>query len=169
MFLRKKISKDMSVAKIISSSPKARSVMSEHGIKFIGKDLSPLESLEKVAKGNGLNSSDIDKMLAEINKQPEQASKNVIELTDSASVQLRDLIKAKQKKGIRLRLVSDGCSTYVYDMDFGTKRVGDEIETKANGIRFFIEKKSVDFINGTKIDYDNIKEGFVFANPNVKN
>lgn len=172
-----KATKEMSIVHIISASPLARPVLLKHGIKFIGKGLSPLESLEKVAKGNGLSDSDIEKILGEINSASGMTPSasvglekkgEVIELTESAAEKLKQIVRLKGKKGIRLRLVSDGCSTYVYDMDFATKRIGNEIEVKTGNVKFFVEQKTVDFIKGTMIDYNAEKEGFVFDNPNVK-
>ena len=166
---QKKITEDMTIVKIISENPLARGVLLNNGIKFVGKGLSPLESLEKVAKGNGLTDKDINNILKELNReQPKHADRNILEVTDIASQKLKLLIKSKHKKGIRLRLVSDGCATYVYDMDFGTKRVEGEVEFKTNGVIFYIEPKTVDFIRGTKIGFDTAENGFVFDNPNVK-
>lgn len=165
---QKKITEDMTIVKIISENPLARSVLLNHGIKFVGKGLSPLESLEKVAKGNGLTDKEIEKILFELNKEHKRSDKIVLEVSDAASQKLKQMIKSKNKKGIRLRLVSDGCATYVYDMDFGTKKIEGEIEFKTAGVTFYIEPKSVDFIRGTTIDYDTGQEGFIFDNPNVK-
>lgn len=169
LFQRKKITKDITIVKIISGNPLARGILLEHGIKFVGKGLSPLESLEKVAKGNGLDDKQIENILNELNKgHPKTSNKDVIQISSAAGTKLKELISAKKKKGIRLRLVSDGCATYVYDMDFGTKRIEGEIEVKTNGVVFYIDQKNMDFLRGTKIDYNTKEEGFVFDNPNVK-
>ena len=169
MFHRKKITNDMTIVKILSENPLARGVLLSNGIKFIGKGLSPLESLEKVAKGNGLTDAEIEKILSGLNReQPKRDDKNILDITDMASEKLKQMIKAKHKKGIRLRMVSDGCSTYVYDMDFGTKKIEGEVEFRTNDVVFYIEPKSVDFIKGTKIDYSKKEDGFIFDNPNVK-
>lgn len=168
MFGKKRATKEMTVVQVLSESPLARGILLKYGIKFIGQSLSPLESLEKVAKGNGLGDKDVEKMLEELNREQPKRSGNIIELTETAGARLREMIKNRGKKGIRFRLVSDGCSSYIYDMDFGTRRVGDEIEFKTNGVTFYVEPKSANFIRGTKIDYNAKEEGFVFENPNVK-
>ena len=164
----KKITKDMSVVQIISASPLARGILLKHGIKFIGKGLSPLESLDTVAKGNGLSGKQVENILDEINSIKEERKDVMLKTTDAAADKLRTIIKSRHKKGIRLRLVSDGCSTYVYDMDFATKRTEGEVEVNSSGVKFFIEQKSMDFIKGTTIDYNAKEDGFVFQNPNVK-
>jgi len=163
----KKVSKDMSVSNIISAYPHAREIMSAHGIKFIGKDLSPLESLEKVSKGNGLQDKDISDIVSEISAYKE--SKIVkIDVTPDAAEKLKNVLKEKNKKAVRLRLYSDGCAMYTYDIDFLNVKPSNDVEIKLNGVRFFIEKKSIDFLNGTKMRYDTSEDAFVFDNPNVK-
>jgi iron-sulfur cluster assembly accessory protein len=94
--------------------------------------------------------------------------KLTIDVSDDAAARLMEMIKSKNMNGIRIRLVSNGCGAYIYDMDFGTKRVGDEIETEARNIKFFISRKSLVYLNGLTIKYDTEKEGFVFDNPNIK-
>ncbi len=169
LFQKKKITNDMSIVNIVSESPLARGILLNHGIKFVGKGLSPLESLEKVARGNGLTDTEIEKILAELNKEQQKRDDNdILNITNMASEKLRHMIKARHKKGIRLRLVSDGCASYVYDMDFGTKKIEGEAEFRTNGVTFYIEPKSVDFIKGTIIDYSEREDGFIFENPNVK-
>ena len=165
----KKITSDMSIVHIISTSPLARNILLNNGIKFVGRGLSPLESLEKVAKGNGLSDKEIGKIIDELNTPAKRETKKIIEVSQTADEKLKELIKSKPgKKGIRLRLVSDGCSTYVYDMDFATKRVENEAVVKAGGVTFFVDPKTIDFIKGTTIDYSTKEGGFIFQNPNVK-
>jgi len=164
------ITKKMSVAEIIKTEPRSRQLIQKYGIVFIGKDISPLESLEKVGKGNNLTEEDIDNMVKEMNnfKEENVDMKNLLIITDSAASKLKDHIKQKNAKGIRLRLVSSGCSIYSYDMDFGTKAMRNEEKLKFNGVEFYIQKKFASLLNGTRIDFIQSKGGFVFENPNVK-
>ena len=171
---KKKINKEMSVAEIIRTFPSAALSFRKHGIEFIGKDLSPLESLEKVAYGNGLSEDKLQKMIEDINeemnKKPvEDISENFINLTDKAVEEFKELLKKKKdKKGIRLRLVSSGCVLYVYDMEFASRKFSDEIEFDRNGIKFFVSKKSIPMVDGIVIDYNYGKRGFRIHNPHVK-
>src|SRR3989344_5267347 len=106
-----KITKETSIVSAISASPLARSTMLKYGIKFVGKGLSPLESIEKVGKGNGLDDKSIERMLDEMNRPPEKRDdKNMLTITDEAATKLKEKITSRGKKGIRLRLVSDGCA-----------------------------------------------------------
>ena len=173
MLFGRKINKDMSISEIVSICPAANSIFSKHGIKFIGKDLSPLESLEIVAKGNNLGDEQIKEMIKEINeeiKKQDKVGKNekVIEVTDKAAEELKKILHDKGKKAFRLKLASDGCALYTYDFDFGTKAIGEEIENNVKGIRIFMPRKNVPMLKGTVIDYDEQRGGFVFNNPNVR-
>ena len=164
----KKVSKQMSVSSIISAYPFAKDIMVSHGIKFIGRDLSPLEPLEKVAKGNGLGDKDIDGILSEISNYKE--NKNVkIDVAPEAAEKLKNVLKSKSMKAVRLRLYSDGCALYTYDMDFTNVKGGNDVEMNVNGLRMFVEKKSLDFLDGVTIRYDSAQDAFIFDNPNVKN
>lgn len=167
-----KINQTMSIVKILTLYPLAREVFKRNGIEFIGKELSPLESLERVAKGNSLSDKDIESIVQEINKGIDEKGKALFEgellrVTSPAAAKLKEFIEAKKgKKGIRLRLASDGCGLYSYDMDFGTKRLEGELAFEANGITFYLERKTIGLLKGTEIDF--LKDGFFFNNPNVK-
>ena len=167
----KRITKEMSILEILSSSPKARSILREGGIKFVGKKASPLESLELVAKANGLDEKQTEGLVLKLNESLKKGSTSGIKisLSEAAAQELRNLLSKKPgKKGFRLRLVSIGCSVYSYDLDFATKAVESEATCKAGNLTFFIEKKHRDFLNGLRIEYDSEAGGFVFDNPNMK-
>ncbi|MBI4895212.1 MAG: iron-sulfur cluster assembly accessory protein [Candidatus Aenigmarchaeota archaeon] len=172
--VKKKITKDMTVAEIVRMFPRSVISFRKFGIEFIGRDISPLESLEKVSYGNKLTEEALEKMIEEINeemnKKPvEDISENFIKLTDKAADEFTEQLKKKKdKKGIRLRLVSSGCALYVYDMEYANKRYGDEIEFDTKGIKFFVQKKTIPLIDGVTIDYLYGKRGFKFNNPHVK-
>ena len=166
-----KIGREMSIVRILSEYPLAREAFKRNGIEFIGKDLSPLESLEKVGKGNGLSDRQIEKIVNEINKGIEEKGREIekgeiIRLNREAEKELAGLVDRKKKRGIRLRLVSDGCGSYRYDMDFGTKKMEGEVEFQAGKVRFYLERKFLGMIKGTEISFQG--EGFVFKNPNVR-
>ena len=166
------VKRQTSVSGAVAMAPKARRIFRAYGMEFIGKQLSPLESIEVVARGNNLAEEAIDAMIKEINEsmnEKDAPPENAIALTARAAAKLKELLMAKKgKKGFRLRLASDGCGLYTYDLDFGTKAVGEELSLEFRGLRFYIEKKFLSLLYGTEIDYDPSKDGFVFRNPNVK-
>jgi len=166
------ISKETSIVKLLSSYPLAREILKRNGIEFIGKNLSPLESLDVVGKGNSLSEKQIESILQEIREGMKRAEKELysgalLTLTTAAAEELSTILKKKQgKKGFRLKLASDGCGLFSYDLDFATKKLGGEVACKTAGLIFYLEKKTLGMIKGISIDFTG--EGFLFKNPNVR-
>lgn len=167
--MAEQVTKGMSVSRVLTASPLAREVLKRHGIRFIGKQLSPLESLETVGKGNGLTGEQVDAIVREINdglgKGDGLERGELVKLTPTAERELADLVATKRKKGIRLRLASDGCGLYTYDMDLGTKRLDGEVQFQTGKVTFYLERKTLPFLKGTTIDFHD--GGFEMRNPNV--
>ncbi len=165
-----KITKSMSILEILSSGPRARSILREGGIRFVGKKASPLESLEFVAKANGLGERQIEGLVVKLNESLKKGKPSIkISLTEKAAEELKSLLsKRPGKNGFRLRLVSIGCAMYSYDLDFATKALEGEAVIKSGELAFFVEKRHADFLSGLRIGYDPEAGGFVFENPNIK-
>ena len=167
-----KITKEMSVVSILSQSPLAKNEIQKAGIKFIGKELSPLEPLEKVARGNGLSDAQIDALGKTINDTQVASNKTLLsgellKVTPEAAQALLEHLKAKPgKNSFRLRLASEGCGLSTYDLDFATKQVEGEVMCKAQGLTFYLDKKTLPLLKGTEIQLRG--DAIYFNNPNVK-
>ena len=79
---------------------------------------------------------------------------------------------AKRGKGVGLRLgvKTTGCSGLAYKLEFvDTTNPEDEV-FNSNGITIFVDQKSLQYLDGTVLDYtrEGLQEGFKFTNPNVK-
>lgn len=164
------ITKDTPVATALGEVPEARKIFSDHGIRFIGRDVSPLESVDVVAKGNGLAGDQIAAMIAEINAISEKVldPTDAIMLTPAAAARLKEFLARKTKRAVRLRLVSSGCSVYSYDIDAAAKSSSTELDVVSQGVHVLVEKKHLALLKGTVIDFDVKEQGFVFRNPNVR-
>lgn len=166
------ITRQTTVVQALSRYPLARELLKKHGIQFVGKDLSPLEPLEKVARGNGLSDQQVDALVNDLNAgmaraQQQLLSGELVILTPAAAGAFHALLtRHRGKKGIRLRLSSDGCALYSYDLDFGTRRLSGEEEVRTQGITLWVEKKSLGLLKGVTIDYQG--DGFLFRNPHVR-
>lgn len=91
----------------------------------------------------------------------EQAKNKIIEL------------KAKEgkteKDGIRVSVEGGGCSGLMYDLQFDTaEKAGDHV-FEDNGVKVFVDKKSLLYLLGTELDFsDGLNgKGFQFKNPNA--
>ena len=96
----------------------------------------------------------------------------LITATPKALDHLRDLLTSEEadSTGVRLGVKGGGCSGLSYLLEFGVEREGDNV-VEAQGIRFYLDRKSSIYLKGVQLDYDAGLEGrgFVFGNPNATN
>ena len=93
-----------------------------------------------------------------------------IELTQSAAKQIQKQL-GQRGKGIGLRVgVKDvGCSGFGYIYDYADEiRAGDHA-FEAHGTKIVVDAKSLEFLDGSTLDYvkEGLKQVFKFTNPNV--
>ncbi len=62
------ITKDMTIADIISANPKAAEVFEKYGLHCAHCELGKVETLEEGAKGHGLTEKEVEEMVERINK-----------------------------------------------------------------------------------------------------
>ena len=94
-----------------------------------------------------------------------------IKITEIAAKHVNLCIKYKQNCiGLRIKIEIKGCSGMSYKLEYV-----EFIDKKDNifnyfGVKIFISKKILFYLNGIKIDYKKYgtKEGFIFNNPNEK-
>ena len=99
-------------------------------------------------------------------------SGQLITATPKALDHLRSLLASEEADatGVRLGVKGGGCSGLSYLLEFGVERDGDNI-VEAQGVRFYLDRKSSIYLKGVELDYDAGLEGrgFVFGNPNATN
>ncbi len=95
----------------------------------------------------------------------------MISATESAALRVQAFL-AKRGKGVGLRLgvKTSGCSGMAYKIEFVDSPADDDVMFESNGIQIFVDNKSLQFLDGTVLDYtkEGLQEGFKFTNPNVK-
>lgn len=91
--------------------------------------------------------------------------------TETAASRVKAFL-TKRGKGIGLRLgvKTSGCSGLAYKLEFVDSCNDDDQEFDSNGIKIFVDNKSLEYLDGTVLDYtkEGVQEGFKFTNPNVK-
>lgn len=176
------ITKDMTMGEIIEKFPFASEVMLSYGLHCVGCHVNPYESLENGALGHGMSDEEVNSMLQELNdlvkshssnKEPTVELKNAhITITDFAAKKILELMKGQHKEGygLRVEVARGGCAGYTYNMDFENSSTDDDFIFEAHGLKVFVAPKSMEFLNGTQIDYVESLQGagFKLNNPNVK-
>ena len=99
-----------------------------------------------------------------------------ITLTAKAAGELKTLmakeVEAKRlspEAGLRLMVQGGGCSGFTYRMGFDDTKKDDDKELELEGIRVLVDSKSLLYLNGTQVDFQDglMGRGFVFNNPNA--
>jgi len=94
-----------------------------------------------------------------------------LSLTASAAKRVRSYL-AKRGKGVGLRVGTKktGCSGYAYVVDYADQINEDDVVFEDHEVKLVVDKKSLDLIDGTEVDFvkNGLSETFKFRNPNVK-
>ncbi len=95
----------------------------------------------------------------------------MITLTPVAVEKVKSVLADQEEyTGLRIKVVSAGCSGYQYQMTLENVSGKDDEVLDMDGFKLFLDKQSTLYLNGTRIDYvdgDN-GTGFKFENPNIK-
>lgn len=100
----------------------------------------------------------------------------MITVTLEAAKRLKSMLDKYQpnndQAGIRLAVKAGGCSGFTYiPLTVAIRPSPHDNIFESNGIRIFVDPKSLFIVKGTKIDYNtrNLLGEFMFNNPNAKN
>jgi iron-sulfur cluster assembly protein len=93
-----------------------------------------------------------------------------VSMSESAAEQI-NVIMAKQGKDQYLRVAVEGggCSGFQYKFEFADTPNDDDIVLEKNGAKILIDEMSVEFLEGSEIDYarELIGSAFKIHNPNA--
>ena len=94
-----------------------------------------------------------------------------VTLTQQAATHIgRYLQKRGKGIGLRLGVRTTGCSGMAYKLEFVDEVAPDDLVFETNGVKVFVDAKSLPYLDGMELDYarEGLNEGFKFNNPNVK-
>jgi len=93
-------------------------------------------------------------------------NKNV-ELTDNAQNHISEILREESTEFFRITVLGGGCAGFQYKFDFSQKANDDDILLEYNNAKVLIDKTSIEFIKGSKIDYvkELIGSSFKISNP----
>ncbi len=100
------------------------------------------------------------------------AQEGPLALTPAAAERIQRLARqfAKPEGGLRLRIIAGGCSGMQYRIDFAEVPRKDDVVVEREGVRVFVDPRSLSFVKGSRLDYaeDLLGGGFKVLNPNAK-
>lgn len=103
--------------------------------------------------------------------QPLAPPTTVVNLTDAAAAKLRELTaeEANPDIGLRVYVYSGGCSGFRYGMMLEDAPTAEDKVLEANGVKVYVDGKSIDLLQGSQIDYVDtlMGAGFTVNNPNA--
>lgn len=101
---------------------------------------------------------------------PEKISDNTISLTPSAIQAIKDILEDRELVGYALRVYisGGGCSGFQYGIALDNNIRDKDFVYEADGVKAIIDEVSIQYMNGTTIDFINDERGsgFKIDNPN---
>lgn len=173
------VTKDMIISDVLKKYPDVAVIMLEYGLHCVGCHANIYDTIEAGSKLHGIDDKSIDEMVAKINQFVKEFREEVneikdpkISLTEVAASKLKELLVKEKQEGFGLRIAAmpGGCSGFVYQMNFEKSPESNDVVLEEKGVRIFVEKESLQMLNGIEVDYvDNLNEsGFKINNPNAK-
>ena len=95
----------------------------------------------------------------------------MITLTPGAISKVKSILaERKEEAGLRIAVTGGGCSGFQYQMTLDKEPRLDDKVMDMDGLRIFVDTRSLLYLNGTSVDYvDGVNgSGFKFDNPNAK-
>ena len=108
-------------------------------------------------------------------ESPEIAQQTALEqelkLTGNAIAQAKSILARENLDGygLRVAVVTSGCSGYSYHMDFEKEAKAGDTVLEMDGLKVYVDASSRKYLEGTVIDYVSSVQGagFKFHNPNA--
>lgn len=96
----------------------------------------------------------------------------MLTLTAKAAAKVQEIRDAEglEGQGLRVKVIGGGCSGFSYDLYFEDE-VGELDQTfESEGIPLYVDMMSIQYLEGTEIDYVEGLQGagFKFSNPGAK-
>ena len=175
--MNNQITKEMTIEEILSTFPqksqKIAQEMANSGLNCVGCGAATWETLEAGMLSHGYTEQDIEKLLGRLNTiLAEKIDLSTISMTPKAVKKYQEILEEEGKTGWGLRFEdrAAGCSGFEYVLDYSEKAGPDDTVFVSEGQEIHVNKRFVDRLMGSVIDYvDGLNgSGFKISNPNVK-
>ena len=100
-----------------------------------------------------------------------ESQEHILRLTDAAIAHVKK-IRDREKlahRGLRVSVMTGGCSGYSYKLDFDDGPKPEDVVLEMEGLQVYVENAILQQLEGTVIDYVSELQGasFRFSNPNA--
>ena len=91
-------------------------------------------------------------------------------LTTEYEKKIFAILEEVEERGVRFGVRTTGCSGMAYKLEFVDSAEATDQAFESNGVKVFVDPKSLAYIDGTELDFvrEGLNEGFKFNNPNEK-
>jgi len=101
-----------------------------------------------------------------------QGIETKITMTPTAIAEVKRLISENgmpETAGVRVGVRGGGCSGFTYTLNFDQKDASGDVIMEFDGVRLFVDPKSLLYLSGTTLEYTSGLQGkgFQFINPNA--
>lgn len=93
-----------------------------------------------------------------------------ISLTPSAAERVRNYLSERGTGiGLRIGIKKTGCNGFAYVINYADELDDVDVVFEAHGVKVVVDRKSLELIDGTEIDFvkEGLNEAFRFRNPNI--
>lgn len=94
-----------------------------------------------------------------------------ISLTPAAADRVKTFLTRRgHGLGLRLAIKKTGCSGFAYVVNYADDVGANDVVFEDQGVKVIVDRDSLDFINGTEVDFvkQGLNEAFRFRNPKAK-
>lgn len=163
--LQAKITKDLTVGEVVRRFPSAAETLLKYGVDCTGCGAGYYETLEQAL-------DDADQVVRELNASLPEESGDELVVTRLAADWLKQILESRdrQSAGLRIRVQPGGCAGKSYKFDIEDAPQANDQVLHVHGAKFFIDKKSMLLLKGSRLDYVDALTGagFKVSNPNAK-
>ena len=167
------ITKEMTLGEVVKKFPSSVEIIQDYGLTCVGCGVAFWEPLDAAAKSHGITEKQLNEMIEKLNEAAKEVTLNApINITQKAADKVTELITKKNKQGFGLRLgiVEGGCSGFEYSIVLDNKQTENDTVVEQKGLKLYVDNKSLEFLQGSLIDYVDTLQGagFKISNPNAK-
>lgn len=94
-----------------------------------------------------------------------------ISLTPAAADRVQSFLSRRGRGlGLRLAIKKTGCSGFAYVVNYADDIGSNDVVFEDHGVKVIVDRDSLDYINGTEVDFvkQGLNEAFRFRNPKAK-